>query len=71
MPKLQTVTVRTASRMPIGAGFQEVGVSLSYVIEETEITAASVVASVQGELLDAFQSLWKHLDADTDIQADR
>ena len=66
MPKLQTVTVRTASRLPIGKGFQECGVSLSYVVDETATDAETVVSNLSHDLISAFQSLWKRIDAAPD-----
>ena len=63
MPTLQSVTVRTASRMPIGNGFQEVGVSLSFLVTEPS-TSVEVVAHVSAELREAFQQLWRELDGD-------
>ena len=49
--------------MPIGrAGFQEVGLSLSFSVEEASPEAEAIVALAGKELERAFQVLWLSLD---------
>ena len=63
MPKLTAITVRAASRQPIGAhGFQEASVALSFSVSEDDPVLDGLADHVSAELEAAFTKLWARLD---------
>ena len=62
--ELNTVTVRTASRTPLGRNaFQEVGVSLSYSVRDEAGADAEQIAARAAEVLErAFHAVWLRLE---------
>ena len=63
MPKLTGITVRAASRQPIGPqGFQEASVALSFAVTESEPVLDGLADHVSAELEAAFAKLWARLD---------
>jgi len=63
MPKLTAITVRAASRQPIGVqGFQEASVALSFAVTEDDPVLDGLADHVSAELEAAFQKLWAKLE---------
>lgn len=63
MPKLTAITVRAASRQPIGAhGFQEASVALSFSVTEEDPVLDGLADHVSTELEAAFAKLWARLE---------
>jgi len=63
MPRLTGITVRAASRQPIGQhGFQEASVALSFAVTEDDPVLDSLADHVSAELEAAFQKLWARIE---------
>jgi len=67
MPRLTAITVRAASRQPIGAhGFQEASVALSFSVAEDDPALEGLADHVSAELEAAFARLWAKLEGEAD-----
>jgi hypothetical protein len=63
MPRLTGITVRAASRQPIGrVGFQEAAVALSFAVADGDPALDGLADHVSAELEAAFARLWARLD---------
>ena len=63
MPKLTAITVRAASRQPVGVGgFQEASVALSFSVAEDDPVIDGLADHVSLELEAAFARLWARLE---------
>jgi len=63
MPTLTAITVRAASRQPIGVGgFQEASVSLAFSVAEGDPALDRLADHVARELEAAFARLWAKLE---------
>jgi len=69
MPKLTAITVRAASRQPIGAhGFQEASVGLSFSVADDDPALEGLADHVSAELEAAFTRLWARLESDPEAK---
>ena len=63
MPRLTAITVRAASRQPVGAnGFQEASVSLAFAVADDDPALEGLADHVSAELEAAFIRLWARLE---------
>lgn len=63
MPRLTGITVRAASRQPVGVGgYQEAAVSLAFQVEEGDPVVDGLADHVAAELEAAFQKLWARIE---------
>ena len=69
MTRLTGITVRAASRQPVGVGgYMEAAVSLAFHVEEGDPVIDGLTDHVGAELEAAFQKLWARIEGAPDAR---